>query len=79
MAVLPIRTFGDPVLRRRAAEVSGVDEAVRKLMHDMSDTVIEAPGVNNNRGRFACWLLDEPESLADRNAARGAVARVQSQ
>ena len=44
MAVLPIRTFGDPVLRRRAAEVSGVDEAVRKLMHDMSDTVIEAPG-----------------------------------
>jgi len=45
MAVLPIRTFGDPVLRRRAAEVSGVDEAVRKLMHDMSDTVIEAPGV----------------------------------
>src|SRR3989442_9152615 len=45
MAVLPIRTFGDPVLRRRAAEVSGVDEAVRKLMHDMSDTVIDAPGV----------------------------------
>jgi len=45
MAVLPIRTFGDPVLRRRAAEVSTVDEAVRKLMHDMSDTVIDAPGV----------------------------------
>ncbi|HWD07862.1 MAG TPA: peptide deformylase [Actinomycetota bacterium] len=45
MAVLPIRTFGDPVLRRRASEVSVVDEAVRKLMHDMSDTVIDAPGV----------------------------------
>ncbi|MGH2717916.1 MAG: peptide deformylase [Actinomycetota bacterium] len=45
MAVLPIRTFGDPVLRRRAAEISAVDEAVRKLMHDMSDTVIDAPGV----------------------------------
>lgn len=45
MAVLPIRTFGDPVLRRRAAEVSQVDDAVRKLMHDMADTVIDAPGV----------------------------------
>ena len=45
MAVLPIRTFGDPVLRRRASEVSGVDDAVRKLMQDMNDTVIAAPGV----------------------------------
>jgi peptide deformylase len=45
MAVLPIRTFGDPVLRRRAGEVSLVDDAVRKLMHDMRDTVVDAPGV----------------------------------
>jgi peptide deformylase len=45
MAVLPIRTFGDPVLRRRATEVPEVDAVVRKLMHDMSDTVIDAPGV----------------------------------
>lgn len=45
MAVLPIRTFGDPVLRARAGEVPGVDDVVRKLMHDMNDTVIDAPGV----------------------------------
>src|SRR5260370_41985871 len=45
MAVLPIRTFGDPVLRRRAAEVGAPDEALRKLMRDMRDTVIAAPGV----------------------------------
>jgi len=29
---LPIRTFGDPVLRRRAAEVGAADDAMRKLM-----------------------------------------------
>ena len=45
MAVLPIRTFGDPVLRRRAAEVGAPDEALRKLMRDMRDTVLAAPGV----------------------------------
>jgi len=45
MAVLPIRTFGDPVLRRRASEVGAPDEALRKLMRDLRDTVIAAPGV----------------------------------
>ena len=45
MAILPIRTFGDPVLRRRAAEVGPLDDALRKLMHDLRDTVIDAPGV----------------------------------
>ncbi len=45
MAILPIRTFGDPVLRRRAAEVGSADEALRKLMRDLRDTVIAAPGV----------------------------------
>ncbi|MGH2706425.1 MAG: peptide deformylase [Actinomycetota bacterium] len=45
MAIFPIRTFGDPVLRRPCADVGMVDDAVRKLMHDMRDTMIEAPGV----------------------------------
>jgi peptide deformylase len=45
MAVLPIRMFGDPVLRRRATDVGVPDEALRKLMHDLRDTVVAAPGV----------------------------------
>ncbi|MGH2767391.1 MAG: peptide deformylase [Actinomycetota bacterium] len=45
MAVFPIRLFGDPVLRQRCADVPSVDEAVRKLMHDMTDTMVGAPGV----------------------------------
>lgn len=45
MAVFVIRTFGDPVLRRRADEVKLVDEAVRKLIRDMRDTALDAAGV----------------------------------
>lgn len=45
MAVLRIRTFGDPVLRQKAPETGPVDELHRKLTGDMIDTMREAPGV----------------------------------
>ncbi len=45
MATHVIRTFGDPVLRQRAAEVDKVDDSLRRLVSDMLDTMYEAPGV----------------------------------
>jgi peptide deformylase len=45
MAVFPIRTFGDPVLRIRAAEVETVGDDIRRLAADMLETMYEAPGV----------------------------------
>lgn len=45
MAIFPIRIFGDPVLRQKAAPVQEVDDYVRKLMSDMRDTMQDAPGV----------------------------------
>ena len=45
MAVLRIRTFGDPVLRQRAAEVEEVTDVHRRLVADMLETMREAPGV----------------------------------
>lgn len=45
MAIFPIRLFGDPVLRQKAAPVSEVDDSVRKLMQDMRETMEDAPGV----------------------------------
>ncbi|HEY7875037.1 MAG TPA: peptide deformylase [Actinomycetota bacterium] len=45
MAVLEIRTFGDPVLRQRAREVEAVTDVHRRLVSDMLDTMREAPGV----------------------------------
>jgi peptide deformylase len=45
MPILPIRLFGDPVLRTRAAEVDKVDGKVRNLMQSMKETMREAPGI----------------------------------
>lgn len=43
MAVMPIRVFGDPVLRERCPEVDGVDEDVEQLVRDLADS-LPSPG-----------------------------------
>ena len=45
MAVLQIRTFGDPVLRQPARPVAKITPAHRRLAQDMIDTMRAAPGV----------------------------------
>lgn len=45
MAILEIRTFGDPALRARAAQVEEVTDVHRRLIADMIETMREAPGV----------------------------------
>ena len=45
MAVRPIRLFGDPVLRTTATPVSDFDAELRSLVRDLTDTMLEAPGV----------------------------------
>lgn len=45
MAILPICITGDPVLHRRAAEVTTFDEKLRNLVADMFETMDAAPGV----------------------------------
>lgn len=45
MAVLPIRTVGDPVLRQKAKKVRTIDGSIQKLIDDMIDTMRDAPGV----------------------------------
>jgi peptide deformylase len=45
MSVLPIRTFGDPVLRDKARPVEDFDRALRQLAETMIETMHEAPGV----------------------------------
>lgn len=44
MAVQPIRLFGDPVLRTRAVEVEDFDKELRRLVTDLTDTMLAAPG-----------------------------------
>jgi peptide deformylase len=44
VSVKPIRLFGDPVLRTPAVEVVDFDKQLRKLVKDLTETMIDAPG-----------------------------------
>ena len=45
MAKLPILLYPDPRLHTKAAKVSSVDEKIRQLINEMSETMYAAPGV----------------------------------
>lgn len=45
MAILPIKTLPEPVLRQKAKRVKNIDGSIRKLASDMIETMHAAPGV----------------------------------
>jgi peptide deformylase len=45
VTVQTIRLFGDPVLRTRAESVTTFDKELRTLVQDLTDTMLDAPGV----------------------------------
>ena len=45
MAILEIKTAGNPVLRQVAAKVTKIDKRIKRLLSDMADTMYEADGV----------------------------------
>ena len=45
MAIQPIRLFGDPVLRVPAEPVRDFDRELHTLVRDLTDTMVDAPGV----------------------------------
>ena len=45
LTVRPIRYLGDPVLRKPARKVSRVDESIRRLIEDMTESMYAAQGV----------------------------------
>jgi peptide deformylase len=45
MAVSPIRIYGDSVLRKRAKEITKVDEKIRKIAFEMLATLKDAGGI----------------------------------
>ncbi len=44
MAIQQIRLFGDPVLRTKAEPVVDFDRELRRLVKDLTDTMLDAPG-----------------------------------
>ena len=49
MAILPIVTLPDPVLRKMSARVERVDDELRRLADDMLETMYDAPGASGWR------------------------------
>lgn len=45
MAIYPIRTFGDPVLRLETNPITEITDSVRTLASDMIEIMYDAPGV----------------------------------
>ena len=45
MAVLKVRRYGDPVLRRRAVPITEVTPEIRRLVEDMTDTMYDEVGI----------------------------------
>ncbi|NEW40476.1 peptide deformylase [Nocardia cyriacigeorgica] len=45
MTIQPVRLFGDPILRARAAEVTGFDRELRQLVTDLTETMHDDGGV----------------------------------
>ncbi len=43
--VLPVVKYGDPVLRQRGASIAKLDDALRRLVADMFDTMYSAKGI----------------------------------
>ncbi|MDP9417744.1 MAG: peptide deformylase [Actinomycetota bacterium] len=70
MAVQPIRLFGDPVLRTSAEPVKDFDKELRRLVKDLTDTMMDAPGAGLAAPQigvglrvFTYYVDDEPGHL----------------
>ncbi|UOR00268.1 peptide deformylase [Leucobacter allii] len=75
MAVLPIVISGEPVLHRPAAPVTEFDAGLRRLVDDMFETTIAAPGVGlaapqvGVDARVFVWMYEDQDEAAPRGVA----------
>lgn len=72
MALLPVRIFGDPVLRQKAQAVTEFDDALRAFVSDMRDTMkaYEGVGLAANQVGVARRVLVVDVPIDDERRAR---------
>ena len=78
--IYPIRYYGDPVLKRKAAPVTDFDGALRQLATDMIETMYDANGVGlaapqigiNKRMFIALELAEQDSDEEEEDAAKAA-------
>lgn len=79
MSQLPIRLFGDPVLRQRAHEVADFNDSLRRLAEDMLETMRAAAGAGlaaNQVGvlkRLFTWEVGDAAPVPDGFERHGAI------
>ncbi len=76
MSILDIRTYPDPVLRRKAETVEKIDESILRLIEDMAETMYNAPGIGlaaNQVGRPVKVLVID---LQRENSENGLIALI---
>ncbi len=80
MAIRPIITPDNPVLRKRAIKVTTFDSSLQQLIDDMFETLDAAPGVGLAAPQVAVSqrvivikLPDDPEEYGDHSGKRFAV------
>ena len=65
MTKLEILTIPDPILRQKSAPVEAVDDATRRFMDRMLETMYEAPGIG-----LAAIQVGEPRRIITIDVAR---------
>lgn len=70
MAIREIITYPHPVLREEAKKVTAFDEELQTLIHDMSETMYDAPGVGLAANQIAVArqviVVDRSENQQER-------------
>lgn len=72
MAVLSIRLVPDPILKRKSKRVRTIDDSIKKLIGDMSETLHAAPG----RAGLAAPQVGVPLRVIVIGAAEGDIALI---
>ena len=61
MAIREIRTFDDPVLRKKCRKIEAVDSRIRQILSDMADTMYKTPNggglAANQVGILKCLVV----------------------
>lgn len=69
--VLPIRIYGDPILREKAAPIEKIDDEIRRFAEDMIDTMRAGDGIGlaaTQVGRLLRLLVIEGDAFDERDA-----------
>ena len=74
---LPLAYYGDPFLRKKGAPVTEINDDIRRLVNDMTDTMLAqrgiglaAPQVGVSLALFIAYFLNGDDEEIDRNKVR---------